>query len=92
MFNVTVHGNCRTSDDGSGYSFMFDFQEQRIGMTWVVAGAKIRETMTWNELPAGSVVNVEMRVWTLEKGTIANVPGKMIKLPNGEKAYLELIG
>lgn len=91
MYNVTIHGDCRIGDT-SGYSFVFDFQEERLGYTWVVAGMKIRETMTWQEIPDGSVVNVEMRVWTLEKGTITNVPGKMIKLPNGEKSYLELIG
>lgn len=89
MYNVTVTGNVNIGPT-SNYSFTFDFQEERLGMTWVVAGMKIRETFTWGEIPVGSVAEVEMHVWTLEGGTIARVPGKMEKLPNGEKSYLEL--
>lgn len=89
MFNVTVTGNCQIGPT-SGYSFTFDFTEERIGMTWVVAGMKIRDSYTWNNIPDGSTVVVELHVWTLEKGTIARVPGKMTKLPNNEKTYLEL--
>lgn len=89
MYNVTVNGYCQIGPTSS-YSFVCDFMEERMGYTWVVAGTKIRESLMWSEIPEGSVVEVEMTVWTLEAGTIARVPGKMTKLPNNEKAYLEL--
>lgn len=89
MYNVTVNA-CHRFGPTSSYSFVCDFVEERLGYTWVVAGAKIRESLMWREIPDGALVEVEMHVWTLEAGTIARVPGKMTKLPNNEKAYLEL--
>ena len=90
MFAVDVAITHRISDT-SNYSYTACMDIERLGMVTVEAAIKVRKSALYAELPVGTVMSGTIYVMSKPNlARIAELPFTMVRLPDGERSYIEL--